>query len=582
MFDNHSGVFVYKYKIELDTVISTILSISFDILLQLENKESSENDIELAINLFSNSLYEGLKIKKEDYLIKDEDEKYIFSKEHLFDQIITFYNDKLFQDTDILKYLEGSEIAFIRKSEKIIYGFIDKNNSEIINRVKKAINSKNIINVLINYLEDLRIKSALSNIHKLNSPFLYGDVIRLDKQAGKVPNKIIDYDIFDDSRFTLDKVAYEDIWTNKTAYKRKFKIDIPNIVADSKDEHYSIISDNGTEIGLKINNKVLPFLNVNIIEYIKEDKRIFYQWLLLKDSYTTSENKRSNLNSLVIDFINDSKNSDFTQLLSNLQKNLYLPAGISIKAEYNKYFRSYTYTEKLKFLEEYILYFPEQSDETGLCVYTNQKKGDEYNLLHWIEPKDSKQFSHYRKSVPENIKRTLVSILKPEIAFYVLEKYFEDTVEDILKKDDFKYIANAVFTINNEKKWEIDFIIYSQKNDKIYFVEAKTKLNKEYIYSYTGKSSELEFSLRKQLGIEDSKILNIEYIIISGFSDKNVDAYQHFIGEKDNYNKMREGFSTLPYHFSIPISTIKGKNLTCIAEPEYDKLKEIITEICPK
>ena len=56
MFDNHSGVFVYKYKIELDTVISTILSISFDILLQLENKESSENDIELAINLFSNSL----------------------------------------------------------------------------------------------------------------------------------------------------------------------------------------------------------------------------------------------------------------------------------------------------------------------------------------------------------------------------------------------------------------------------------------------------------------------------------------------------------------------------------------------
>ena len=583
MFDNHTGIICYKYKVNLESIINTVLCIAFDILLQLEERTSSENDIELAVNLFSDNLYSDLKIDKGYFLQKEEGtDKFIFLKEQLFDQIGSLYNDKLFNDSDILLYLEGSDIAFLQINEKLIYGF-DKNNPEIIKRVKNAINNKNIINILINYLEDTRIKSALSNIHKLNSPVLYGDVLELEKQSGTAFHKAIPFGILDDSKFKSHKLNFEDIWINRKTYKKSFKIDIPKLdPANPDQQYYSLQDDDGNQIGLKVNDIVLPYINANIAEYVKEEEKTFYQWLLLKDCYTITENKKISSNKFITEFITDSRKSDFTQLLSNLQKNLYIPAQITIPTDYSKYFRSYTYTEKLKFLEEYELYFPEEVDETGLCVYTNQKKEDEYNLLHWVEPKDEKQFSHYRKTIPENIKRTLVSILKPEIAFYIIEKYFEDTIESILKELGSIYIPNAVFTINNKKKWEVDFIIYSRSEKKIYFIEAKTKLNKEYIYSYIKKSSDLEVSLKQQLNIQDAETLNIEYIIIAGFSDKNVDAYQHFIEKRDDYNNKREGFSTLPYHFSIPISTIKDKNLICIAEPEYDKLKKIITETCPK
>lgn len=592
MFDNHTGIFCFKYKVKLDNIINTVLNIAFDILLQLENKTTSNKDIELAVELFDDNLYKDLGIIKEDLLLKEKENEnedgdknegedeiiYVYSKNDLFGQISTYYNDQLFNDVDILNFLEGSDIAFLQKEEKILYSF-DKTGSEVIKRVKNAINNKNIINALIGYLKDLRIKSALNNIHKLNSPFLYGDVLELDKQSGVINHKYLSFDFLDTSKFELDKVDTDDIWLNRKTYKQKFKIVLPNL---NDEQDYFVLKDKDHEIGIKINDIVLPFINANIIKYVKEDKRNFYYWSLIKDSFTTSENRKTNSSTLINDFISDSRRSDFAQLLSNLKKNLYIPADIEIFDSYKKYFRNYTYTEKLKFLEEYELYFPEHIDETGLCVYTNQKKEDEYNLLHWIEPKNPKQFSHYRKSIPEKIKRNLVSILKPEIAFYVLEKYFEDTVENILKEHDSSYIPNAVFTINNEKKWEVDFIIYSHTKNKIYFIEAKTKLNKEYIYSYIRKSSELEASLKNELGILDTEILNVEYVILAGFSDENVDAYQHFIESKEDYNNKRDGFFTLPYHFSIPISTIKDKNLTCIAEPEYDKLKKIITETCPK
>jgi hypothetical protein len=260
-----------------------------------------------------------------------------------------------------------------------------------------------------------------------------------------------------------------------------------------------------------------------------------------------------------------------------------LGSNTEIKEKFKVFFNEVMLLDKLKHLDEYEFLLSSNDQNTALGIYSTEKKGTSYNLLHWINHNGADKVAHFNGNKTSNKKdKLLISTLKPEVCYYFLEKYFEDLLEDIFKSNTYKYLSN----INLNKKsisfsCEIDFLVYA--NNKFYYIEAKTKLSKLYIEGFLKKASAMmdKFNSILLKGVE------IEFVLLGGYSDNNVKDFQYFIdsfeGQNDEgYNVNREELYSMPYHFKVPIPDIKGKEIICIAEPEYEELEKLVVKICPK
>ncbi len=169
-----------------------------------------------------------------------------------------------------------------------------------------------------------------------------------------------------------------------------------------------------------------------------------------------------------------------------------------------------------------------------------------------------------------------VHILKAELSFYLVEKYFEDLIEELLKELDFDFVSNVELCIDKNSKAEFDFVIF--KENKFYFLEAKTTLTKDSVYETSKKyNNNIEY-LKK---IANTNLNNFSFLLLGFLSNENLDNYRHFFNDEE-YNASRNGFAVIPYKFKIPFFGHQGIELECIAEPELLKLKEFINNICLK
>ncbi len=78
-----------------------------------------------------------------------------------------------------------------------------------------------------------------------------------------------------------------------------------------------------------------------------------------------------------------------------------------------------------------------------------------------------------------------VNILKAELSFYLVEKYYESLIEDLLIELKLDFLSNVELCINGQSKAEFDFVIF--KDNKFYFLEAKTTLTKDNVYDTSKK-----------------------------------------------------------------------------------------------
>ncbi|MNT17308.1 hypothetical protein D3C72_1524510 [compost metagenome] len=237
--------------------------------------------------------------------------------------------------------------------------------------------------------------------------------------------------------------------------------------------------------------------------------------------------------------------------------------------------------ENLAHLKEYhFLLSPSIQDETALGVYSDEKKGTDYNLLHWFNHDGEKSLHYYKNPVPEKKRKKLVSTLKPAICYYFLSKYFEDFIHEIFINNKYSFISNHSFFIENKEFTEVDFLV--QTPQKLIYIEAKTKLTKLYIETFLKRASKLIDRFKPMYDAE----INIEFLLVASFSDQSVVDYQYFIdssgNKEDGYNIPRNGLNCIPYLFDVPIPDKEGKIIKVVAEPEFDKLQDIILKICPK
>ena len=275
-------------------------------------------------------------------------------------------------------------------------------------------------------------------------------------------------------------------------------------------------------------------------------------------------------------FVDAAASEDFTNILSHLIDNLYLPdVGPTVKEEYQGFFH------KLRHLADYKLFVPNQDQPgTVLGVYKIHKlQGEtEYNLRHMLYSQQQGEKQVFKDYNEENRNVSPVQVLKPQYASFYMMDYYEFFVEKVLKvlKDEGVikgYLRNQRYSYKGQggnKTIEIDALVYN--GQKIFLFELKTTLHIEFLNTYPQRYAAL---------LDEEAMPEIySFHLISSFADDNIAVLKK--DEMDGYNVRREGLKSIPYKFDVAIPVKEDafkKDLHCLSESSFDRLKAELQRI---
>ncbi|MBF02412.1 MAG: hypothetical protein CMP76_03860 [Flavobacterium sp.] len=579
MFDNNNKIFAYKIALKLDPYLVALFNLCYDVYVKLENITVELNDMEHVVSLFSDDFYEMLGINKDEYLEKDNVGNYFYIKDQFFDSISSLLNLYFLKSDIFTNNLKEKEHLFYFKDTFTIYTTLgnnvdyDKGIKEIFNNLNNKFKSINVIAEILNHLQNQNLKDSIQSISKifdfnkngqyikiLNSEFFKPDLLSVAEE--QINFNLLNNELFD----------FKNVWIN-------FENELcKNLNFSIEDDEYYLISDceSNKVVGLKVNDRVLLKYNVDSKKYIKEENSNLHLWQLLKENYLRKRTQTLLYDSeLIQSFKQKSKEGDFNKLLCHLKHNLYIDRIVPIKADYQCFFEEFIVLKNLNDLSNFNFFLPDGNVEKELLgIYTEQKIGKKYNLLHYLKHKDDRYTEGFVNSEPQKKEKLKVHILKAELSFYLVEKYYEDLIEDLLTELDLDFVSNVELCINGVPKAEFDFVIF--KNNKFYFLEAKTTLTKDNVYDASQKYNN---NIKYLKQITNTNLQDFTFILLGFLSHQNIDNYRHFFDD-EVYNTPREGFAITPYKFKVPFFGHQGLELECIAEPELSKLKEFIKEIC--
>lgn len=271
-------------------------------------------------------------------------------------------------------------------------------------------------------------------------------------------------------------------------------------------------------------------------------------------------------------FVEAAASESFTNILSHLVDNLYLPVDAPVvNEEYQGFFHNLMKVEELKHLVDYKLYVPNHDQPgTVLGVYKIHKlQGEtEYNLRHMLYSQQVGEKQVFRDNNEENRKVTTVKVLKPQYAFFYMMDYYEFFVEEILKVLKKQgviegYLRNQRYSYKGQggnKMIEVDALVYN--GQKIFLFELKTTLHIDFLNTYPQRYSAL---------LAEEALPEIySFHLVASFAEDNI-AVLNLVPE-DGYNINRKGLRTIPYKFDVLIPGT-GKKLHCLSESSFDKLK---------
>jgi hypothetical protein len=579
MFDNRSNILLYNYEVQLDDIVKAICDISFDIGAQIQEIIQVKDEAKgyTIDDMFTEAFIKELSIRPEllsDQKVEGREDIRGLTNEEFFSVIAEYFNRNLFKTEAFLKGLEGSSILLVNKDQGYFLGLGEKAKDRLIPSLKGA---KILKNLILN-LKSEKIQGSLQKIDMFENDIFYRNTIIASKQESQPLLPFLHKSYLDAAKIETMPVDKDDFWINLEYYK-KIGIDL-TAVAD-----YEVVwnKEKNKELGVLVGEIIIPYANVDLIDFILTIAVLDYYWLLMVYTYS----QRPVISSLkeeqsIIDFKAMRNDVELNHLLSYLKNNFYISDASNINEKFAKFFNSVVFLDKLDFLAEYqFLMSSNIEEETALGVYTTDKKDKDYNLLHWINHNGASKVNHYRSAIPAEKSKKLISALKPAICYYFLKKYFEDFFTSILDAGNYKYFSNHEFFDKGQKSCEIDFFVKTET--KFYYFETKTKLSKFYIDEFLKKSSKMMERFKPMI----DKGVEIEFILLGGYSDMNVSEYQYFIDESadkqaSGYNTTRENLQCKPYYFFVPIPDREGRKITCVAEPEYDKLQNLVKEICQK
>lgn len=281
------------------------------------------------------------------------------------------------------------------------------------------------------------------------------------------------------------------------------------------------------------------------------------------------------------EFVTAAASEELTNTLSFLVDNLYLSDDApEVSEPYKKFFHPLKKVEELKHLVDYKIYVPDHDQEgTVLGVYKINKLAGEsdYNLRHMLYTQQVGDKQVIKDYNDEQRNVTTVQVLKPQYASFFMMDYYEFLVEEVLKalKDQGtikEYLRNQRFCFKGEGRnslIEVDALVNNGR--KIFLLELKTTFHIEFLNTYPQKYAML---------YDNEKTPDIyEFYLISSFADDNIAILKP--DPKDGYNVKREGLKSVPYKFDVGIPVKGGvkRNLHCLSESSFDRLKAELQQV---
>jgi hypothetical protein len=557
MFTNKSKVQPYSYFVDLTTAVNFFCKIITDI------GSNTVNGFNVG-NLFNSDFLVtiGYRYDPENSTVDE------------LAAVVSGYYEKVFFDEIDLTNLN---ILFIYKSKNILFCYesdVKIIRGEIIAQLRK----KDIFKKLLVEVNDSSLRASLQKLQSLSLQELFTNIFSIkDKREILVP--YLPFSYIDETLVEVDFLDIEDIRVNKTRFKKELEIE------DGVEDTISLIKvnskDNGTiTIGVKYNGFLFLISTIDLLPFIKGNLIEEYYWLLFKKVFTVL-NDRSKTpdfeNELLLNFKKKSKTLRMSQMLSFLQKNHFISdEHIRKHPEFSEYFEQVSLIKNLLGVKDFDFYISSTKGKTALGIYATKKVGDEFNLLHWARGNENNDTLDYfrNEKPPQTLDPNKTYVLKPELAFYILTKYFEDFFEHALTSTKKEYIRNGELYVDGKPLGEFDFLVKS--NNKFCFIETKTKLTDLYIEEYILKCEKV-LSQLNEMNIN----IKVEFYIFASFSDHSCENKRYFINEskRKGYNTRRVGFDMIPYHFKVPIPKFQKSVLNCIAEPEFTKLKAILRKV---
>lgn len=576
MLNNNCIVEYYKYSIDLLKPIQFII--------QLANDISFINNHDFKIeNLFNDQLKDEVKL---DFQNLPENISSLDSIAWIAGEIAGFFNRKVvgtldFSRSSILLLHQPSCLVYVlNKTRGVLEKKTNEDNDKKVatkNAIIKLLKDQRILKTIIDAIENEAVRNCILNSITIEFDEIYQNCVTI-KNAAPIEVPFVKLSYLNNDIVEQDVIEESDVWINKEKFNEAFKIEI------GANQNIACIrlKSNKTEVALMYNDYVFPIVP-KIENIIAENYISDFRWIQIKEVFKLNDNKQKPYTSdLIQDFKRHFKDKKMTNLLSFLQENLYLKTDLLLSLpNFQKYFSKSLKISDVKYLKKFNFFISDADQSNTFGIYTFDKIGEDathFNLLHWFDNIDGKRKKYRDNLGPKKVASEVesVSALHPEISFYFITQYFEDFLQSILDELEIEYINNFHLFQGGTTLGEFDFLV--KHNNRFYFIEAKTTLNKYYIKDYQQKC-------KKILEAFSNFDIDIEFLIIGAYSNQTIEDLRLFIDNSHKglkkYNIKNSFQNTIPYLFQMPIEN-SGKFIHCIAEPNFSNLKQVIKKICQK
>ena len=553
---NNVGYATSRFRINL-SCFDNVLHMLFDIIVL---KNVSEDIHKIDQIFLSEKLASDLSIRASD---KESVETFI-------SVVLNKIEDKIL---DNISLKAKDHVIYVNKSEvnRSICSYIS-DGSRVITTM--MVSNEIQENIIANFSVEAYIKEFIQPHYKV----LYEHIINLSKRSSVNKHLLICEDMeevsaypvcvaeVDLSRYTIVEADPDIIVFNPLFLK-----DVLNITSDEW-QLYEVIDGTKT-IGLIVNDKLLPL--IEITESILIEERGNYVWQLIKNVYGARSMQKRVPNNIQL-FLRNAMNPSLNKLLTYLKCNFYLPEDFSISRMHKKYFELVYFYDKIERVDNLQICTNAKSKGTNLGIYTPEKKDKAYNLLHWYTG-STDELRHYNSEGSwKPGKATKIQVLKPPYNYYLLHKYFEDVMATCLDEIGVEYVKNVIFKLTPDQQSEADFIV--KLEDKLLILEAKTRLSETTIKDALDKKVT---RMRERFG-DTFNNYPFEYVICAQFADERLGFIEHFM-TKVAKSPNKQYNNLWSYDFYIGEGELGCVNqVRCISEPNIQKLKKKLVEICKK
>lgn len=572
MFENVGGYIILRHDIPIEEILQPL----WDVYIKTKGPKNDFEEITLPDTSNLKDELDAIRMHLKEQLTQYAETKTAEIEEQISDDLNKIFRivvkflkedvvkNQLLDDTIkdsalLIRKREGCQLMALIKSASVDPTYINECNS----LVSKCGVVAQFFKILMPSSEDESFVRDFSQNYSCKSFVKHAIVSEFQNEIQ------VDSPVYQDSmvrmrkgleRIVLDK---SDVWLNGSILKKSFGVEL------SKEEEYFAISDPSLPLGeniiaIQVGGNIFPMVS-GFEKYV--DSKIDYYWTNLKNGvYHKEDSKVQNTptsksqKGLVAEFRKAVLDEKLLAKLSYLTNNLYLPEDTHALDEYPQFFELVALAKKLKYLENYEFLVQKKNDSVLLTTYQVNKDVNmtAYNLLHMLVARGDKAEDWSGPFVFNKLKMESVYVFKPEVAFYFLNRFYEDYFQSALEYLDIDCAFNQKVLYEGNSN-EIDVLV--KGDEKIYFVELKTTLSVNHILSFREKC-------RKWMNA-CPEIREYMHFVIAGCygSDELM-----ICAKSPEECEVRDDMKTKIYNFAVEIK--EGKDLHCFTESNFDKLKD--------